>query len=133
MHAERIDAILRDVYGPRRWIVALDVLQNATGYVKRLRGWGAPRCFVVAGRYGTGDPPSPEDCDARVLGLPNMGMTEAIHAAEDALRALPDDVQAAIDVFDPAREADVIGAFFSDGRPVAGRRFWGARPAAWQA
>lgn len=133
MHTERVDGILRDVYGPRRWIVALDVLQNSVGYVKRLRGWGAPRCLVIAGRNGTGDPPSAEDCDAHVLGLPNMGMTEAIHAAEDALRALPADVVAAVDAFDPAREARVLGAFFSDGRPVAGRSFWGTRPAAWQA
>lgn len=130
---ERIEAQMRAIYGTRPWLVAGDVLQGAGATVRRLRELGAPRCFAIAARTGTGPLPSGDDCDWRVLDLPPMPMMDAIHASEDALRALPDEVQAAVDAFDPAHTLRVLGAIFSDGRPVAGRRFWGARPLAWRA
>ncbi|MEQ1504233.1 MAG: alpha/beta fold hydrolase, partial [Myxococcota bacterium] len=133
MQVERVEAALGAIYGPRRWLVASDVLQGAVATVRRLREFGSSRCFVIAAREGTGAAPSPDDCEWRVLGLPPLPMMEAIHASEAALRALPDEVQAAVDAFDPHHTLEVIGAIFSDGRPVAGRRFFGARPAAWRA
>ncbi|MEQ1571471.1 MAG: hypothetical protein ABMA64_37940 [Myxococcota bacterium] len=133
METERVEAQLAELYGSRPWLVASDVLQGGLATVAKLRGWGAPRCFVIAARYGTGDPPLAEDCEHRVLDLPPAPMMEAIQSGEAALRALPPEVQAAVDRFDPHGRMRVIGAIFSDGRPVAGRAFWGARPAAWRA
>lgn len=133
MWIERVIATLAAVYGGRSWLVVADVLQAATPTVQRLRSWGAPRCFVIAARAGTGTPPSPEDCETVVLGLSPLPMMDAILAAEEAVRALSAEVQAAVDSFDPAEAMRVIGPIFSDGRPVAGRTFWGARPAMWRA
>jgi hypothetical protein len=133
MVLDRVEGELRTIYGSRPWLVATDVLQSARSTIRRLREWGAPRCFAIAARNGTGDPPSREDCEYRLLDLPPAPMMEAIRSGEAALRALPDDVQAAVDRFDPERRMAVIGAVFSDGRPVAGRPFWGARPPEWQA
>jgi hypothetical protein len=132
MQVDRVEAAMRAIYGARAWIVASDVLQGAGATVKRLRALGAERCLVIAARTGTGDLPDPAECDWHVLGLPPLPMMEAIHASEAALRDLPTDVQAAVDRFDPEQRAAVIGAIFSDGRPVGGRRFWGARPEPWR-
>src|SRR5690606_15850893 len=63
--------------------------------------------------------------------LPPSDMMEGIRAAERAFRALPDDVLADIDAFDPDHTALALGPFFGDGRPVAGRRMFGGRPPAW--
>lgn len=132
MEADRVEQALGAFYGARPWLVAIEVVQAATGTVRRLRTWGAPRCFVVAARMGTGEPPAAEDAEVRLLGLPPLPMMEAIHAAEEALRALPPEVQDAVDAFDPGRRMATLGAIFSDGRPVAGRPFFGARPRAWR-
>jgi hypothetical protein len=133
MVLERIEADLREIYGSRPWLVAADALPAAAGTIARLRAYGSPRCFAIAARHGVGDLPPTSDCEYHVLGLPPMPMMEAILAAEEALRDLPADVQTAVERFDPQRELRAIGAIFSDGRPVAGRAFWGARRPSWRA
>ncbi len=128
-----IDRELRAVYGTRPWLVASDVLQGGARTVRRLRTWGAPRCFGIAAREGVGDlVVGPEDWEHHVLGLPSAPFMEAIHSAEDALRDLPSDLQEAVDRFDPDHAMRVIGTIVSDGRPVAGRAFWGSRPRSWR-
>lgn len=116
-------------YGGQRWLIAVDVLQGATGTVARLNAWGASGCFVVAARQGTGAAP---ECDHHVLGLPHMPMMEGIHAAEEALRSLDPAVRARIDAFDPEGDARVLVSIFSDDRPVAGRTVFGRRPRSWR-
>jgi hypothetical protein len=133
MAIERIEADLREIYGSRPWLVAADALPAAAGTIARLRAYGSPRCFAIAARHGTGDLPPAADCEYHVLGLPPMPMMEAILAAEEALRDLPPSVQEAVERFDPKQELRAIGAIFSDGRPVAGRAFWGARRPSWRA
>ena len=133
--AKRLDPVLGIVaamiktYGGRRWLLAVDVLQAATGMVARLQSWGASGCFVVAGRHGTGAEP---ECDHVLLDMPAMPMMEGLLAAEDALRDLPDDVVAQIDAFDPERRARALVSIFSDDRPVAGRSVFGRRPKRWR-
>jgi hypothetical protein len=129
---EGIDAEMRRIYGNRAWLVASDVLQGAGHTVRRLRGWGAPPCFAIGAREGVGDLPADGDWERHVLGLPGAPMMEAIQQAEDAFRNLPPHIVAAVEAFDPQRQIRVIGAIFSDGRDVAHRRFWGARPKAWR-
>lgn len=128
-----IDAWLRGVYGGRRWLLGVDVAPYGRGLASRLGDYGAAGSFIVAARDGAGGPAPREDVPERVLGLPEMPFLAAIRASEEALRALPPDVQAAIDAWDPARRAMALGSIFSDGRDIAGRRFFGARPLAWQA
>ncbi|HHO54327.1 MAG TPA: hypothetical protein ENK18_26520 [Deltaproteobacteria bacterium] len=124
-----LDRGLSLVYRARPWLIALDVLQGASAVVERLAAWGAPPPFVIAARVGTGPAPA---CEHRVLGLPPMPMMEAIHAGEEALRSLPADVRSAIEAFDPDKRAAVLGGIVSDGRPVAQRPFFGARPLSWR-
>lgn len=133
---DRLDATLAAFYGGRPWLLAVDILQGWQGLHAPLARWGVPRCFALGARMGTG--PLPPDDDPAVawacLGLPPArDLMDAIHGADAALRDLPDDVQARIDAFDPEGRMLALGAFFSNGRPVAGRRMVGARPAAWQA
>ncbi|MCB9684950.1 MAG: hypothetical protein H6738_15470 [Alphaproteobacteria bacterium] len=130
---DELDAWLGDLYGARRWIVATEVDGAVAATARRLKAWGSPGVLGIAARQGTGGPPDPETCELHQLSLPQMPMMDGIHAAEDALRDLPDSVAAAVERFDPGRELAVLGAFFSDGRPVAGRPFWGARDRRWQA
>ncbi|MEZ4241189.1 MAG: hypothetical protein R3F59_34525 [Myxococcota bacterium] len=132
MQVDRVEAAMRRIYGGRRWILASDVLQGAAATARRLEALSADRCLVIAARAGTGAIPPADELEVHLLGLPPLPMMDAILASEAALRDLPDEVQAAVDRFDPHGEAMAIGAVFSDGRPVAGRRFWGARPDAWR-
>jgi hypothetical protein len=132
MVIERVLSHLAHVYGGKRWLLGVEVAQAATPTCRRLRGWGCPPPFVVAGRSGSGPVPGADEALLTLLGRPPLPMMEAIHDAEEALRALPPEVQAAIDAWDPDRSAGALGAFFSDGRPIGGRPFFGARPAAWR-
>lgn len=88
-----------------------------------------PRLPLLHGRVSIELPPG------RTLSLDvqAQGIMGAIRAAEAALDALPPALAAQVEAFDPSGGARVIRALFSAGRPVAGRRTWGARPAAWQA
>jgi hypothetical protein len=132
---EAVEVALRRVYGGRAWLVTSDVLQGAIVGAERLLELGATAGFAVGARLGTGDLPDPsERLSWRCLDLPPAGgMIEAIRDCEAALQDLPDDVLAAVDAFDPGREARVLGPIFAVGADVAGRRFYGARPPAWQA
>jgi hypothetical protein len=116
-----------------RDLIASWAAQGGRALAAKVLAFGAKGAFVVSGREGTSDPAADVDVPERTLGLPEMPMMAAIRAAEAALRALPPDVQAAIDAWDPDRRAMALGAIFSDGRDIGGRRFFGARPLAWQA
>ena len=126
---ERVVASLGRAFAGRRWVVAVPVLPSATRIVRDLLAFGASEVYVLAARQGVGERPATPHT---VLGLPPATILEGIRTGEEALRNLPADVQAAVDTFDPERTAQVIGAIFSDGRPVAGRAFFGARPEVWR-
>ncbi|MFO0609291.1 MAG: hypothetical protein U0324_39365 [Polyangiales bacterium] len=123
---------LRAVIQGRPWVVAVDVLAGATRTVDELLALGASRVMAVGAYRGMGPLPDPARVPTVLLDLPPADMMAAIRAADDALSDLPAEVRAAVDRFDPAREARVVGTLFSSGRPVADRPVWGARPAAWQ-
>jgi len=99
--AEVIREWLRGVVGGKRFVVAAGVVQECGGLAKQVLDLGASACFLLAGRVGTGPVPPPELGPQRVLGLPDGEMMDAIHAAERAFRALPDDVLAELEAFDP--------------------------------
>lgn len=127
------EAALRRLAG-RRWLIAVDVAQAATALVDLVAAAGAPRPFVIAGASGTGPGPDPSRADVAVLDLPPAAdMMTGIRAFEAAHGALPADVAARVDAWDPTGEARVLGTIFAVGTPLAGRRYYGARPAAWQA
>jgi len=59
-------------------------------------------------------------------------MMQSIRFAERALSHMPDWACEKVDVFDPARRAQVIRALFSTDEPVAGRASFGGRPLQWR-
>lgn len=121
---------LRGVYGARRWIIAVDVVQAATPILAGLRQLGAGEVLIAAASDGVGPRP---DAPAIVLGLHTTDMMRGIHESEALLSALPPEAVAEVDRFDPDGSARVIRSLFSTDAPVAGRRCFGGRPAAWRA
>ncbi len=127
------EALMRGVFGGRKWLLALDVLAAAPARLRCIRGLGAERAFVLAGHRGLGDLPDPADAEWEVLGTSGDTMMASIRAAEAGFASPGAAVQARVDGWDPEREARVLGTMFSVGEPVCGRPFFGARPPEWQA
>ncbi len=128
-------ALQESIFGEgRRWILAMDVLQGATGLIEGLRNRGAGECLAIAASDGTGPKPEPEwGPEPIVLGVEAETMMEGIWKAQNALANLDDEVVARIDEFDPEGEVRVIGTIFDDGADVGGRRKFGRRLPEWRA
>lgn len=125
--------LLSDVYGGRRWIITTDALAGATRLVQPLEAWGATGLLVVAGTQGTGAlPTSPLAAPPIVLDVQAASSTESIRRTLEATAHLAPEHVAQVDAFDPEGTAEALGSILDDGRPVAGRRKFGARPRAWQ-
>jgi hypothetical protein len=132
--ADHYRELMRPVFGGRKLIVAADVLQGAASAVPSLREVGAQRPFLLAGNVGTGPLPSAEEGEQLVLGLtPEPTVMGGIRTFEDAMGRLPPDAIAALDAYDPGREALVLGSFFTRQGTVAGRPVYGGRHESWEA
>ncbi|MCB9882262.1 MAG: ATP-grasp domain-containing protein [Planctomycetes bacterium] len=122
---------LESVIAGKPWIVAAGVLVNATQKAEMLLELGADRVFAIGTSRGTGrvvEDPRITPVQLEVRGTTLMG---GLRASEAALDALPQDVVAALDAFDPGYEALVVRDLYSECRPVGGRRTFGARPMEW--
>jgi hypothetical protein len=134
---ELVDSVqrqLRAVFEGRSVVLAGDVAAAATPKIAVLQRLGAERFLVVTGDRGTG--PQPEDAGAEVVFYPMERQPHTIaffRAEERVLADPPADVRAAIDRFDPARDALVFGPFFSSATHVGERRLFGARRPEWVA
>lgn len=133
---ERVDAIERyldlnaRLVAGRQVILAGHVLAGATPWVAALGALGAERCFVLAAHTGTG--PLPDDSVGRFdLGIRAATPSSEIQRIGHALANLPPEARAAINQFDPDREALVLTLPFLDVPEVDGRIVYGARPARW--
>ena len=125
--------LARRIFADSRWLLAFDVAPGATRLVAQLSELGAPRCFVVAGAEGAGRPPSAAGAELSILDVHGDGPMNGLRAAERAFGALPRDVRRRIDDWDPERAARSMGPPYAEGRDVADRPFFGARPAKWKA
>ncbi len=124
--------LLEGVYGGAKWIVAFDALASATKRAKQLLDYGASGVFAIGATRGAGELPDPSEVPQVDLGVRSDDMMSAIRDGLNVLANLPPEVVARLDQFDPQGEARAICALFSDGRPVAGRPSYGARPRSWQ-
>ena len=125
---------LREAFGGRPWIIAIEVLAGHVSLVNTLRTFGATKCLSIATSAGVGDGPDPEFApDPIMIEVHADSIMGAIRGSMDAMANLPPEAVARVDAFDPKGEARVLGAIFDDGRSVAGRAKYGARWPEWQA
>ena len=99
----------------------------------RARELGAARCLVVATGVGTGPLPDPADAESIVVEVEAPDMMSEMRAVEAILADPPADVVAALDRFDPDRDALVLLASVGSSSMLGDRPGFGARPASWVA
>jgi hypothetical protein len=123
---------LRPLFAGRKVVVTGGPLAAMTGTCRRLRELGAERPFLLATGRGTGALPDPDEAEWVVVELRAPDLIAEIRAAMRLLRLLPEDVVAALDRWDPAREALVLSPMFNELAEIAGRRVYGPRRPEWR-
>ena len=129
----RYRELAAQVIAGRRWIVAMDVAQPTAKFCAALMDLGAEDVLGIATGMGTGPMPVWPEEKLVVMNHRFTTIMGGIRGSQAAMQALPAEVLARIEAFDPNGEACFLRPFFGDGRPIAGRRVWAARPEAWQA
>ena len=123
---------LRPLFAGRKVVVTGGPLAAMTGTCRRLLELGAERPFLLATGMGTGELPSSDEADWVVVEVRAPDVIAEIRAAMRLLRLLPDDVLAALDRWDPGREALVLSPMFNELPEIAGRRVYGPRRPEWR-
>jgi hypothetical protein len=123
---------LRPSFAGRKVVVTGGPLAAMTGACRRLRELGAERPFLLATGMGTGELPDPDEAEWVVVEVRAPDVIAEIRAAMRLLRLLPDEVVAALDRWDPDREAMVLSPMFNELPEIAGRRVYGQRRTEWR-
>jgi len=131
MKLETVKSAVAEFHRGRKWIITPGAAAAATASVEQLREWDAAGVMIVAGVEGIGDLPRAD----RFYYTRARGDTvmQSVRAFLDSVEHPSDDLLAAVDQFDPKREALVLGADFSRRSTLAGRPVYGARPEIWGA
>jgi hypothetical protein len=119
--------------GGRSVIVGGYPLAGATRRVGALRDLGAARCFIVASGLGTGPLPDRADAEWVVVEVEAPDMMSEMRATEVLLADPPPDVVAALDRFDPDRDALVLIASVEASTMLGDRPAFGPRRPSWVA
>jgi hypothetical protein len=101
--------------------------------VRTLHELGAARCFIVATGTGTGPLPEPAHADWIVVDVEAPDMMTEMRIIESIVSDPPADVVAALEAFDPERDALVLLASVGSSSKLGDREGYGARPASWVA
>jgi hypothetical protein len=123
---------LRPLFAGRKLVLTGGPLAALTGLCRRVRDLGAERPFLLATGMGTGELPGPDEADWCVVELRAPDVVAEIRAAMRLLRLLPADVVAALDRWDPERQALVLSPMFNELPQIAGRRVYGPRRPEWR-
>jgi hypothetical protein len=123
----------REFVAGRAVILGGGQLAPSTRRVHALNDLGAARCFVVATGVGTGPLPDPADAEWIVVDVEASDMISEIRAVEAIVTDPPADVVAALERFDPDRDAVVLLASVGSSSMLGDRPGFGARPASWVA
>lgn len=120
---------LSEVYAGRPVILGPGVLAGYTRQVKRFVELGC-RVLVLATVRGAGEVPDPDECVVLDLEAPPApSVTEELRLLDRLAHDLSPEVVAALDAFDPGREAIWDpGPFVANDEPILGRRVVGGRP-----
>jgi hypothetical protein len=125
--------LFRPIFKAQRIIIVGLPLAGTLDAVTRFRKLGSDRCLVVASGQGTGTFPSPDDAEWMILEHRSPDVVTELHAVEALMANPPAEVVEAMDRYDPDRRALVLAPVVTLGpipTRMAGRRVWGARPAA---
>jgi hypothetical protein len=122
--------LLRPLVAGRKVIVTGGPLAALTPLIRLVRALGAQRPFALGFGEGTGELPDTERADLLVVELRAPDVVSEIRAVDAALADLPAPLRAALDQYDPTREALAIVTTPSYAQPdVAGRHNLGPRTA----
>ena len=130
---ERLTAAARSLLSGRRVILAHMPVAGAGPLVGQFDALGAERSFVLGPFVGTGELPDPATTDWYSLDIEAADPIDVFRQFERAMAEPPDDLVAALDAFDPGRDALVLVMPFDATTSVAGRPAFGARRPAWVA
>jgi hypothetical protein len=125
--------LFRGLFTGQRVILVGLPLAGTRDAVTRFRKLGSDRCLVLASGPGTGTFPSPDDADWMILEHRSPDVVTELHAVEALMANPPAEVVRVMDRYDPDRRALVLAPVVTLGpipTQMAGRRVWGARPAA---
>lgn len=128
--------LLAPIFRGRKFLHVGGLAVMLASRARGLAAFGAERPFLLAHGRGTGEMPASEEAELAVLPAGGEDILDHLRQSEVSLRQLPEAVQAAIDDWDPEREARALCGFMLDERGmdvIAGRRRYAHRPAAWTA
>jgi hypothetical protein len=122
--------VVRPVVAGRKIVLTGSPVAGQAGLVAQVRSLGATDVFVLGDGMGTGTLP---ECDWYALEVKGDSLLEAMRHGQALLADLPPAAAAALDAFDPGREALVIGTFLNELPAVAGRPCLAWRRPEWVA
>jgi hypothetical protein len=126
------DARLRQFYGGRKLILTGAPLATLRATGRMVRSLGAARPFLLAAGLGTGPLPSDEEGERYVLRLSAPDIVSETRAIMSLLADLPPAALAALDRYDPDRQALVLSPPVNELRTIAGRRVYAPRRPSWR-
>ncbi len=123
---------MRRVFGGRDVVLAGAMAASWTEHIELLRAVGVADMLVVA-TEGRGAGPAPDVQTVIVEPPPGLSEMEQIHFGDHTLADPPAAVVAALDRFDPDRQALVVGTFLATVAELAGRPLVAHRRPEWVA
>jgi hypothetical protein len=131
MDLDAINERIAEVHRGRKWILTPDAAVSVKELVEQLREWEAGPVMVVSALEGVGELPAADRIHyTRTTGDTIMG---GIRAFIESIEHPTPELMAAVDAFDPEREAMVLPTGFSREQKLLGRALYGGRPASWGA
>ena len=123
---------LRPFYGGRKLILTGAPLAMLGATSRMVRSLGAAPPFLLATGVGTGPLPSEEEGERYVLQLTAPDIVSETRTVMSLLANLPAAALAALDRYDPDREALVLSPPANELRTIAGRRVYAPRRPSWR-
>jgi hypothetical protein len=126
---EQLEHRLKDIYGERRWIVAIGAAAGAVSMCQTLKEWGCDT-LVVAAVDGVGELPDTEIAYTHARG---ETIVDGIRAFFDSVERPNDEVMQAVNAFDPEGAVAVIAEPYATAAVMVGRPTFGVRRPQWSA
>lgn len=117
----------------RKVILAYEYLASVLPDLALLDSVGCPKPMVIARGIGTGELPDPDAAVVHMMEMPAGSMTEEARSLALVTLSPPAEVLAAVDAYDPDKEAVWWLGPIGISVPVDGRPVYGGRRPAWAA